>query len=51
MPGEKQKKIVPINYTNREFESIRRDLIGIAERYYPDTFRDPLLMERRRFLF
>lgn len=40
MPGEKQKKIVPINYTNREFESIRRDLIGIAERYYPDTFRD-----------
>jgi hypothetical protein len=39
MPDE-QKKIVPINYTNREFETIRRDLFGIAERFYPDTFRD-----------
>ena len=39
MPDE-QKKIIPINYTHREFESIREDLISIAERYYPDTFRD-----------
>ena len=39
MPDD-QKKIIPINYTNREFETIRRDLFGIAERYYPDTFRD-----------
>ena len=39
MPNE-QKKIIPINYTHREFESIREDLISIAERYYPDTFRD-----------
>jgi len=39
MPDE-QKKILPINYTNREFSSIRRDLYGIAERFYPDTFRD-----------
>lgn len=35
-----QKKIIPINYTNREFEGIRRDLLQIAERHYPDTFRD-----------
>lgn len=35
-----QKKIVPINYTNREFETIKRDLTQIAERYYPDTFQD-----------
>ena len=39
MPND-QKKIIPINYTNREFQSIREDLISIAERYYPDTFRD-----------
>jgi len=39
MPDE-QKKIVPINYTNREFTSIRDDLLQIAERYYPDTFQD-----------
>jgi hypothetical protein len=38
--SNEQKKIIPINYTNREFEGIRRDLIQIAERYYPDTFRD-----------
>jgi len=35
-----QKKIVPINYTNREFETIKRDLTQIAERFYPDTFQD-----------
>jgi len=39
MPKD-QKKIVPINYTNREFEEIRKDLLGIAERYYPETFQD-----------
>ena len=39
MPDE-QKKILPIDYTNREFNTIRRDLYGIAERFYPDTFRD-----------
>tara|TARA_R100000808_G_scaffold6288_1_gene18839 strand:+ start:266 stop:2062 length:1797 start_codon:yes stop_codon:yes gene_type:complete len=38
--SDQQKKIVPINYTNRDYESIRRDLIGIAERFYPDTFQD-----------
>jgi len=39
MPDE-QKKILPIDYTHREFESIRSDLQGIAERLYPDTFKD-----------
>ena len=39
MPDD-QKKIVPINYTNREFRSIRNDLLEIAERYYPDNFQD-----------
>ena len=37
---QNQKKLLPINYTNREFESIRRDLIDLAERFYPDTFQD-----------
>jgi len=37
---DNQKKIVPINYTNREFESIRGDLLQIAERFYPDSFQD-----------
>ena len=35
-----QKKIIPINYTNREFDSIREDLQQIAERLYPDSFQD-----------
>tara|TARA_B100001123_G_scaffold74689_3_gene84254 strand:+ start:60321 stop:62123 length:1803 start_codon:yes stop_codon:yes gene_type:complete len=37
---QNQKKLVPINYTSREFESIREDLIDLAERFYPDTFQD-----------
>ena len=39
MPNE-QKKIVPIDYTHREFESIRKDLMQIVERFYPDNFKD-----------
>jgi hypothetical protein len=35
-----EKKLIAIDYTHREFESIRRDLMGIAERFYPDTFQD-----------
>ena len=35
-----QKKFVPINYTSREFGSIREDLLEIAERLYPDSFQD-----------
>ncbi len=33
-------KIVPIKYTNRDFESIRDDLIEHVKRYYPNTFKD-----------
>ena len=29
-----------INYTNREFDSIRDDLIEHVKRYYPDTYKD-----------
>ena len=29
-----------IDYTNRDYESIREDLTQIAERFYPDTFQD-----------
>ena len=34
------EKIVGIDYTHRDYESIRDDLLGIAERFYPDTFQD-----------
>ncbi len=34
----KEKK--PIKYTSRDFDSIKRDLVEYAKRYYPDTFRD-----------
>jgi len=39
MPDD-QKNIIPINYTHREFKSIRQDLLQIAERLYPDSFQD-----------
>ena len=39
MPDD-QKKILPINYTATEFEGIRKELIQVAERFYPDSFRD-----------
>tara|TARA_R110000824_G_scaffold252822_1_gene441610 strand:- start:90 stop:1886 length:1797 start_codon:yes stop_codon:yes gene_type:complete len=38
--ADDQKKIVPIDYTHREFNSIRQDLMEMAERLYPDTFQD-----------
>ena len=38
--ADDQKKIIPINYTNREFEGVRKDLLQIAERFYPDSFQD-----------
>ena len=34
------KKNVAINYTSRDFESIRNDLEDFAKRYYPDTYKD-----------
>jgi len=30
----------PIKYTSREFDSIKRDLLEHAKRYYPDTYKD-----------
>ena len=38
--ADEQKKIVPIDYTHREYEGIRKDLLDIAQRFYPDTFQD-----------
>lgn len=34
------KKIVPIKYTSREFDTIKSSLIDYVKRYYPETFRD-----------
>ena len=39
MPDE-QKKILPIDYTRREFNGIREELMEIAERFYPENFQD-----------
>ena len=36
MPSRK----TPIKYTSREFDSIKRDLVEHAKRYYPETYRD-----------
>jgi len=30
----------PINYTSRDFQSIRDDLVNYTKRYYPTTFKD-----------
>mgnify|MGYP003131833212 CR=1 FL=1 len=38
--ADQQKNLMPIDYTHREFSSIREDLMRIAERFYPDTFQD-----------
>jgi hypothetical protein len=34
------KRIVPIDYLNRDFESIKSGLVDHAKRYFPDTFKD-----------
>ena len=36
---DKNKK-VPIRYTSRDFNSIKLDLVNLAKRYYPDTYKD-----------
>ena len=33
-------KNIPIKYTNREFNSIKQELIEYAKRYYPETYND-----------
>lgn len=30
----------PINYTSRDFDTIKEDLVNYAKRYYPNTFQD-----------
>ena len=30
----------PINYTSRDFDSIKSSLIDYAKRYYPDSYKD-----------
>lgn len=37
---DNQKKIMPIDYTSRDYDSIKDDLLQIAERLYPDSFQD-----------
>ncbi len=39
MPGYR-KKTVPINYTSRDYATIKNDLIQHVKRYYPDSFQD-----------
>jgi hypothetical protein len=34
------KENVPINYTSRDFASIKNDLVEYTKKYYPDTFKD-----------
>ena len=34
------KRTFPIDYTSRDYSSIRQDLINYTKRYYPDTFKD-----------
>jgi len=34
------KKVTPVKYTAREFQTIKAALIEHAKRYYPDTFQD-----------
>tara|TARA_R100000152_G_C6774809_1_gene202808 strand:+ start:312 stop:2114 length:1803 start_codon:yes stop_codon:yes gene_type:complete len=36
----KNKKLPAINYTSRDFRSIKNDLVNYAKRYYPDTYQD-----------
>ena len=38
--SKNSKKNIAINYTNRDFSTIRNDLNQMAERFYPDTFQD-----------
>lgn len=35
-----KKKRRAINYTSRDFDSIKKDLVEYAKRYYPDTYKD-----------
>jgi len=39
MPDQ-QDKIIPIDYTHRDFKTIKSDLLQISERYYPGIVQD-----------
>jgi hypothetical protein len=34
------KKVVPVKYTARDFDSIKGELVEYAKRYYPTTYKD-----------
>ena len=34
------KKLPAIDYTSRDFSSIRNDLLNYAKQYYPNTYKD-----------
>ena len=34
------KKIIPIDYTNNDFDKIKKDLVNYAKKYYPNTYKD-----------
>ena len=38
--SSKNKIPKPIDYSNRDFSSIKGDLVDYAKRYYPDTYKD-----------
>ena len=35
-----KNKNVLVDYTSRDFESIKKDLVEFAKRYYPDNYKD-----------
>ena len=34
------KKIIPVDYTSTDFETIKKDLVNYAKKYYPNTYKD-----------
>lgn len=36
----KNKKFVSVDYSGKDFNTLKENLTGYAKRYYPDTFRD-----------
>ena len=40
MASNSKKKLKAVNYTSRDFTSIKADLVGYAKRYYPESYKD-----------
>ena len=38
--ARKKTSIEKINYTSRDFDSIKEDLVSYARRYYPEAYKD-----------